>query len=104
MSNANGQPDAKLCVWCNGSHDTAANPLLPLATEGEDGVEYIHLHCARTNDQFGFCWCCGECVAYYSEELNEAGECDTHAGESVPDYPEEDAESYIENVRNNESK
>ncbi|MBN3815244.1 hypothetical protein G3N57_00860 [Paraburkholderia sp. Se-20369] len=97
-----GQPEAKACLWCYGTDDTAANPLVVLATEGDEGVEYIHLRCARSKSQFGFCWCCGESKVFYSEDLNEAGECEIHDGESVPDYPEEDADSYIENVRNNE--
>ncbi|WP_258009879.1 MULTISPECIES: hypothetical protein [Burkholderia] len=41
-------------------------------------------------------------MVYYSDDLNEADECEKHEGESAPDYPEEDAESYVENVRNNE--
>ncbi|MGT2456554.1 hypothetical protein ACU4GI_26485 [Cupriavidus basilensis] len=102
MNNAAcGQPEAKVCVWCDGTDDTAANPLLVLATEGDEGFEFIHLHCASTNSQFGFCWCCGPSKVFYSEDLNEAGECETHDGESEPDYPEEDAESFIENIRNN---
>ncbi|HDR9318645.1 TPA: hypothetical protein QDB16_005215 [Burkholderia vietnamiensis] len=96
-----GQPDEKFCVCCNGARDTAANPLVVLASGG-DQDEFIHLHCARMSSQYGFCRYCGDSVAYYSEDLNEAGECEKHEGESVPDYPEEDADSYIENVRNNE--
>ncbi|KVP75422.1 hypothetical protein WJ96_06850 [Burkholderia ubonensis] len=102
MHNATGGlPEAKVCVWCDGTNDTAANPLVVLASGGAE-EEFIHLHCARTNIQFGFCWCCRESKVFYSEDLNEAGECEIHDGESVPDYPDEDAESYIENVRNNE--
>lgn len=95
------QPEENSCVWCYTTDDTAANPLLLLVTE-DDGFKYIHLRCARTNHRFGFCWCCGPNTVFYSEDLNEAGECEMHAGESVPDYPEEDAESFMENIRNNE--
>ncbi|BCF95890.1 hypothetical protein PPGU19_004590 [Paraburkholderia sp. PGU19] len=96
-----GQPDEKVCISCNGTSDTAANPLVVLVSEGGQGIEFIHVHCAHKDSRFGFCWCCRESVAYCSEDLNEAGECEKHDGESVPDYPVEDAESYIENIRNN---
>lgn len=95
-----GQPDEKVCESCNGTDDSAFNPLIVLAS-GEEG-EYVHLHCARKDSQFGFCWCCQERVVYYSDDLNAENECATHDGESVLDYPEADADSYIENVRNNE--
>ncbi len=102
MNNANcGLPEENGCVWCNGTDDTAVNLLLVLAAE-EERVEFIHLHCARMHPEFGFCWCCGPSKAFYSEDLNEACECDIHDGESKPDYPEEDAESFIENIRNSE--
>lgn len=89
------------CTVCGGDRSTEANPLLPVISEGET-VEYIHLQCARASARYGFCWCCGESRVYYLEDLNPAAECEVHAGESISDYPEEDLDSYIENVRNNE--
>ena len=88
------------CFLCHGADDILANPLLPLDSKEEYEV-FVHLYCARTNPNFGFCWCCGESQVFYSEDLNGADECEVHAGESKPDYPDEDAESYIENVQNN---
>ncbi|MGF6263292.1 hypothetical protein OKW49_004220 [Paraburkholderia youngii] len=102
MTNATcGQPDEKFCVCCNGTDDTPANPLVVLASKSDE-EEFIHLRCARADSRFGFCWCCRDSLVYYSDDINDADECETHEGESVLDYPEEDAESYIENVRNNE--
>jgi hypothetical protein len=103
MSNVTcGQAEAKTCERCHGTSDTAVNPLVPLANEGDDGVEYIHAHCARTNSRLGFCRYCGVRKVFGSDDLNDVGGCEMHEGESVPDYPEEDADSFIENIRNNE--
>lgn len=102
MNNSScGLPDENGCACCYGTDNTAANPLLVLGAK-DSYTEFVHLHCARTHRQFGFCWCCGESRAFNSENLNEAGECDLHDGESKSDYSEEDAESFIENIRNNE--
>lgn len=101
MNNAaNFQSDEKCCARCDGEDDTLVNPLLPLESKDEDDV-FIHLLCARTNPNFDFCWCCGESKVFYSEDLNGADECEVHVGESKPDYPDEDADSYIENIQNN---
>lgn len=98
---AYGQVEAKYCVCCNEAHDTAANPLVAIASAGVE-EEFIHILCARSDHRFAFCRYCDVRAVYYSEDLNEACECEMHDGESVPDYPDEDADSYIENVRNNE--
>jgi hypothetical protein len=92
--------DAKVCESCYGNDDSAFNPLIVLAS-GEEG-ECVHLYCARRDTKFGFCWCCQERVVYYSDDINADSECATHDGESKSDYPEEDADSDIENVRKNE--
>ena len=94
------EPEENCCVLCNGADDTLANPLLPLVSKDEEGT-LVHLLCARMNFDFGFCWCCGESKVFYNEDLNGADECEVHDGESEPDYPHEDAESYIENIQNN---
>ncbi|QTQ36271.1 Uncharacterized protein ToN1_21240 [Aromatoleum petrolei] len=37
-----------------------------------------------------------------SEAINDAGECEDHAGESQPDYPVADRDSYLEYLRDHE--
>lgn len=90
------------CGWCNNTQDTPTNPLVELAGGGDE-VEYIHLQCARLDSRFGFCWCCDWRKVFYVEDLNDANECADHAGESVPDYPKGDADSYVEYVQNHDS-
>ncbi|AXT48861.1 hypothetical protein D1345_23025 [Chromobacterium rhizoryzae] len=87
------------CVCCGSSNNQSYNPLLRLETGETDVEEYVHLFCAQRDSRFGFCWCCGRGAVYFVEDLNEASECANHEGESVPDYPDEDLDSYIEYVR-----
>jgi hypothetical protein len=95
-----------VCCVCHSSLATARNPLIPVIGAGADGdenEECIHLACARTSPEHGFCWCCQAqhvTKVFAAGALNSASECSDHAGESVPDYPEEDADSYIEYVQN----
>jgi hypothetical protein len=94
-----------VCCACHSSHATARNPLMPVIGPGaddDDSEEYIHLACARTSPEHGFCWCCEAqhvTRVFAASVLNGANECRDHAGESVPDYPEEDADSYIKYVQ-----
>lgn len=88
-----GGIEESACLVCHSSLEHYHNPLLPLA--GHSG-DVVHLHCARRDSRFGFCWCCGEVTAFVSADLNDAHECPAHAGESIPDYPEEDLETFIE--------
>lgn len=95
-----GQSMNKSCVRCYDTDDTEANPLLELDSDNSE-AEFIHRRCALTQIWYGFCWCCGTSKVFYAEDLNEAGECEMHDGESVPDYSEEDGESFMEYIRNN---
>ncbi len=62
-----------------------------------DEPEWICPACARDEDEFGNCWCCGNSVLYRLKDLNSNGECDEHTGESDLDPEEiEDRDSYIE--------
>lgn len=59
--------------------------------------DHVHRQCISKSNDFGFCWCCGEDIAYQVEDLNRASECDDHAGESsMTEEEEEDAESLAE--------
>lgn len=97
---ANLDEDQGACVECNGTDNTPLNPLLSLVTDGDDEC-VIHLRCARQGPEYGFCWCCRESKVYYADDLNGADECEIHDGESNLAYPDEDAESFIENIQNN---
>jgi hypothetical protein len=95
-----------VCCVCHSSHATTRNPLVPVidtAADDDESEECIHLACARTSPEHGLCWCCeaqNVTKVFAASALNSASECSDHAGESVPDYPEEDADSYIEHVQN----
>lgn len=98
MNNVPNQPAGGMrCSCCGGTSDLPHNPLLAAGAESCDGdSEYVHRLCVKRSSNFGFCWCCGEEKVYPAEYLNEASECPAHEGESIPDYPEEDLESFIE--------
>lgn len=100
MNNAAFEYDeVSCCVNCGRSSNPSYNPLLAFDTSDSEDVEYIHLFCAQRDSQYGFCWCCNNEKVHFTENLNEANECSMHIGESIPDYPEEDLESYIEYIQ-----
>lgn len=100
MNNAAFDHNEELCCTiCGGTNNHSYNPLLIIEADSDDYVEYVHLFCAQRDSRFGFCWCCGEEKVHLIENLNEANECSIHAGESVPDYPDDDLDSYIENIQ-----
>lgn len=89
------------CYCCGDTSQSPHNPLLVLNGEFADSNEgRIHRSCAHRNRDYGFCWCCGDDIVYFADDLNEASECSEHEGESVPDYPEDDEDSFIEYVQN----
>ena len=90
------------CACCGSGDASDSNPLMTVKAEFEDGgQEHVHLRCARRNSRYGFCWCCRDEYVYLADDLNDADECEDHAGESVPDYPEEDEDSFIEYIQKN---
>lgn len=99
MNNHFDRADVPTCACCGDTENTPFNPMITLAGTNEDDA-VVHRACAQHDSQFGFCRYCGTSVAYPAELINGAGECPEHYGESVPDYPVEDLESYIENVQN----
>lgn len=95
------------CYACGSSENTSHNPLVCVSDfEYEDGSEeYVHLACAYSSSRYGFCWCCEsnhEPKVFMADALSDAGECADHAGESIPDYPEADRESYIAYIQKDE--
>lgn len=66
----------------------------------EDSSGWVSLTCAAELEAlYGTCWCCGDHVIHRSEDLNRAGECEEHAGESNMDKEERDGwEDIIENL------
>lgn len=93
---------AHRCHCCGGEGHSPLNPLLRLSAEFEDGSEArVHRVCAHRSSDYAFCRYCGDGVVYFADDLNAAGECPEHDGESVPDYPEDDEDSYIEHAQNN---
>lgn len=99
MNNMQDYPQTPVCACCGDSEVTPNNPLIKLVDKFNDDA-LVHLRCAQTDDQFDFCRYCGSSVAYLAEHINQHGECPDHKGESAPDYPEEDRESYIEYIQN----
>jgi len=53
--------------------------------------KWICISCCHISDHVGSCWCCGDDYVYDATQLNHAGECPEHAGESEP-YDDEEAE------------
>jgi hypothetical protein len=96
---------AHFCSSCGDESNTHYNPLLLVQDSENDEGEYerVHLFCAKNDSRYGFCWCCnvGDTKVHLADDLNDANECPDHAGESVPDYPESDGDSFIENIQNN---
>lgn len=80
------------CVECGQSDD-----LIIIIEKGQDTGEFICQSCVDTSDAFGLCIYCGYEAAYPIGELNEAGECSSHYGESVMD-PEEE-EGWEDNIQ-----
>lgn len=99
------EEDAQLeCHICGASHSPAHNPLAAVAgfLYADGSEEYVHIACARGCSRYGSCWCCEanhESKVFMSEAINGAGECEDHAGESQPDYPIADRDSYLEYMR-----
>lgn len=85
------------CHCCEGDTNTRVNPLLVVAAEFVDeSSERVHLSCAQHDGRYDFCRFCGDQNVYLAEEINDAGECSEHEGESALDYPEEDLDSFVE--------
>ena len=69
--------------------------LIPLikTTEDFDGSQvypeqvkkWLCKSCIDRSFEYAFCWCCGEELAYHVTQLNTAGECSEHEGESSMD-------------------
>ena len=90
------------CFCCDEATERPGNPLMVVKADFDDGSEeHVHLSCAHRDSRYDFCRFCGDGYVYLAEDINEAGECPDHEGESIPDYPEEDRDSYIENIQNN---
>ena len=88
-----------VCREC-GQHNVQSMPLGLLQT-GDD-ADWICPRCAKDEDQFGHCRCCGDDVLYPVDELDSQGVCPDHKGEfDLTPEEEEDWEIYIENVQNN---
>ena len=92
------------CIICGSSHDEFHNPLICVtgSLESMEDGEFVHLACARRSSDYGFCRYCnhgGAVKVFYVEDINDEGECSDHEGESVPDYPEADQDSFIENMQ-----
>jgi len=97
-ANNNAVPaNADNCYVCQ-------EPLLPKEDKievyecGHDTGLLVHRRC-MDNGGYGNCRYCGSFIAHPLDYLNEASECDAHAGESVMDEEEEeDVESFLENM------
>ncbi|WP_075882046.1 hypothetical protein [Vreelandella massiliensis] len=64
---------------------------------GDTPEGWVSQQCASDDEGYGTCWCCGDHIIHRAEDLNAAGECPEHAGESSVDEEEqEDRESWIE--------
>lgn len=99
-----GQDDVPECYVCGSSQSTPHNPLVAVTGFSyDDGtLEYVHVNCAHRDRRYGFCRFCNYAhgnKVYMADDINDAGECADHEGESVPDYPEDDLDSYIENIQ-----
>lgn len=73
--------------------------IMPLgdADIGGSPEGWVSQQCASDDEDYGTCWCCGDDVIHRTENLNAAGECPDHAGESSLDEEEqEDRNSWIE--------
>tara|TARA_R110000772_G_scaffold73331_2_gene160360 strand:- start:4414 stop:4998 length:585 start_codon:yes stop_codon:yes gene_type:complete len=73
--------------------------IMPLGDpdDGDDPKGWVSRQCASDDDDYGTCWCCGDHILHRAKDLNRAGECPEHAGESSLDEEEqEDRDSYIE--------
>ncbi len=69
----------------------------PLGYEEDDPAGWVCAPCASDEEEYGECVYCGPEYVYRADEINSAGECPEHAGESALDpEEEEDIESYIE--------
>jgi hypothetical protein len=88
------------CFCCNET-GTRGNTLTIVSADFQDGSEErVHLACAGRDSRYAFCRFCGDSKVFLAEDINDSMECEEHAGESLPDYPDDDGDSYIENVRN----
>lgn len=65
----------------------------------EDPVAQVCNDCSEDEEEYATCIYCGDSILYRAFEINSAGECPEHKGESsMSDEEREDWESYIENL------
>lgn len=84
---------APACDGCQEKHLT----IRPLGYEEDDPEGWVCANCASDHEDYETCMYCGPEYLYRADQINAAGECPEHAGESARDPEEEDdMESYIE--------
>ena len=90
-----------LAPACECCHEKS-RAIKPLGCDDPDPDGWVCEHCVQTTAAYDHCELCGNEYVYRSDQINSAGECPEHAGESKFDSEEqEDWGSYIENVQNN---
>ncbi len=86
---------APACESCEEKH----LGIRPLGYEEDEPEGWVCSTCSSDEEEYGECKYCGPEYVYRADEINSAGECPEHAGESALDPEEdEDMESYIEYV------
>lgn len=84
---------APACEGCEEKH----LGIRPLGYDEHDPEAWVCATCSSDEEEYGQCKYCGPEYLYRTDEINAAGECPEHAGESALDpEEEEDMESFIE--------
>jgi len=83
----------------NGCGKTLDSQPLFDSSDIEQPIAQVCDDCSDNSPQYSYCRFCGDSYLFRADEINEAGECPDHAGESIMDEDEEtDWETYIEYI------